>query len=310
MSIVSATPPPETTQSSVIGEIVALAKCASVELTSRDVKYLDESRALLDPGTRMYVSHLPNQTWIETRYICEAVRACGFEPIPHIPVRLIESADVLDRLLGDLAGVAKPKEIMLISGDYPSSRGPYTRTEQAIGGGSLEKRGYRRLSVAGHPEGHPKVELSELRRSERDKSLLAAERGLAVTILTQFLFEHEPFLKWAANLRAHGVKARLVCGVAGPAKVTTLLRYAVRCGIGPSVRALGIRGGAFLNMLGDHGPDRMIRSLAEARVAGCRDFDGIHVFGFGGYLRTVKWLAEVRGGSIILNPSGGFELQA
>ena len=310
MSTLSATATQGTTESSVIGEIVELAKGASVELNSQDVKHLDESRAFLEPGTRMYVSHLPNQTWIETRKMCEAVRRCGLEPIPHIPVRLIESAEALDRLLGDLAGVAKPKEVLLISGDYPVARGPYTRTEQAIGDAILEKRGYGRLSVAGHPEGHPKVELSEVRRSEKDKSQLAAEHGLEVTILTQFLFEHEPFLNWAANLRAQGVKARLVCGVAGPAKVTTLFRYAVRCGVGASIRALGVRGGALLNMLGDQGPDRMMRSLAEARIAGCRDFDGIHMFGFGGYLRTVKWLAQVRAGSITLKPSGGFELQA
>ena len=310
MSILSATATQASTASSIIGEIVELAKGASVELNSQDVQHLDASRMLLDPGTRLYVSHLPNQTWIETRKMCEAVRQCGWEPIPHIPIRLLESAEVFDRLLGDLAQVAKPKEVLLVSGDYPASRGPYTRTEQAIGDGILEKHGYRRLSVAGHPEGHPNVALSELRRSERDKALLAAQHGLDVTILTQFLFEHEPFLTWAAELRAQGVKARLICGVAGPARVTTLFRYALRCGVGPSIRALGVRGGALLNMLGDQGPDRVMRSLAEARIAGCRDFDGIHMFGFGGYLRTVKWLAQVRGGSINLKPAGGFELQA
>ena len=71
--------------------------------------------------------------------------------------------------------------------------------------------------------------------------MLAAEAGLEATFLTQFFFEAQPFLEWVAASRAAGTRARLVGGLAGPAGIATLFKFAIRCGVGPSIRALGAR---------------------------------------------------------------------
>jgi methylenetetrahydrofolate reductase (NADH) len=130
---------------------------------------------------------------------------------------------------------------------------------------------------------------------------------LETTFVTQFFFEPAPFLKWTAELRASGVQARIESGLAGPARITTLFKYATRCGIGPSIRALGARPTSVMKLIGDHGPQKIMRTLAEARSTGATDFNGIHLFCFGGYLRTCKWLHDVATGRFTLNDSGGFD---
>jgi methylenetetrahydrofolate reductase (NADPH) len=201
------------------------------------------------------------------------------------------------------------EEVLLLSGDYPQGAGAFSRVEDAMRTGVLSKYGLRRVSVAGHPEGHPKVELAEIRRAEKAKAAIAAEAGLQASFVTQFFFESEPFLSWAKEMRAAGVQARLVAGLAGPAKITTLFKFAMRCGAGPSIRALGARPSAFTKLLGDAGPQNMMRELAQAVNAGTSEVGGIHLFCFGGYLRTCEWLHSVATGEVVLNRSGGFDLK-
>lgn len=283
----------EAVRASLVDTIVQLACEASIEINVQDSKHLPASRALLPPGKKIYVSHLPKQTWQETEMACGAVQEAGFNPIPHIPVRLMTDAETLERTLAELIRHANIQEVLLIAGDYPQALGPYSTVRDVLHSGVLSGLGLKRVSVAGHPEGHPKVELQEVRRAEREKAELASEAGLEVTLVTQFFFEHAPFLEWVKELRSHHVRARIVGGLAGPAALGTLLRFAVRCGVGPSIRALGARPTSLMKLIGDRGPEEVMRGLAHARQTGESDFDGVHFFCFGGYLRTCEWLHRV-----------------
>ena len=285
-------------------EIVALARAASIEVDVADVPALAASRRFLRPGTRVYVSHLPQRGWEPTVAACVAVRAAGFEPIPHVPVRLLPDRALLERLLAQLAADASVKELLLIAGDRPQPLGPYPQVAEVLRSGLLERYGMQRMSLAGHPEGHPSVPTDTIRAAEREKVSLAREHGLEPTLLTQFFFESAPFLTWSRELRGDGVQARVIAGLAGPASISTLLRFARRCGVGPSIRALSTRGGSLLALLGERGPESVVRELASARLQAPTQFDGIHLFCFGGFLRTCAWLAAVTEGRFELDASG------
>ena len=292
----------------LVQTISQLAREASVEINVQDAKHLETSRGLLSSGTKIYVAHLPKQTWQDTTTAARAAREAGFDPVPHIPVRLIADADTLDRTLGDFVQQARVQEVLLIAGDYPESIGPFSTASDVLRSGLLIKHGIKRVSVAGHPEGHPKVALDEVRRAEVEKTSLAAEAGLDVALVTQFFFEHAPFLEWVAELRAKGVKSRIVGGLAGPASLPTLFKFAMRCGAGPSVRALGARPTSLMKLIGDRGPEDVVRGLAEARARGESDFTGVHMFCFGGFLRTCEWLNAVANGRFKLNDRGSFSV--
>jgi methylenetetrahydrofolate reductase (NADPH) len=295
-----------TPAASIAQTIAQLAQAASIEINVHDVKHLEASRAFLAPGTRVFVSFLPKQSWQDTQATCRAVRAAGFDPVPHIPVRLVADEAMLDRNLAELVGGAQVQEVLLIAGDYAQTAGPYATVSQVLQGGLLGRHGLKKVSVAGHPEGHPQVALDEIRRSERDKAALGADAGLDVALVTQVIFEHAPFLQWAGELRADGVRSRIVAGLAGPASITTLFKFAMRCGAGASVRALGARPTSMLKIIGERGPEDVVRGLAEARAAGRSDFSGFHLFCFGGYLRSCEWLHKVAGGRFTLDDSGSF----
>lgn len=270
--------------------IAGLARGASIEINHADMKHLAASQALLAAGTRVFISHLPGQTWEQTIEAAAAVRQCGFEPVPHIPARLVPGHAALDRLVAALAQ-AGAKEVLLIAGDYPQAQGPFDDVIKILSTEVLNRHGFERVSLAGHPEGHAQVELDTIRRAERDKARLAASLGLQTSLVTQFFFEADPFLQWSRALRNDGVTARLVGGIAAPASISTLFRYAMRCGVGPSIRALGAKPSSVLKLLGDYGPEPMVRQMArEQQAAG---FDGLHLFCFGGFLRACQWLNAV-----------------
>ena len=57
--------------------ITRLACEASVELNVKDARYLAQSRKLCARGTRVYVRHLPTETWEEAAVACGDVRVAG-----------------------------------------------------------------------------------------------------------------------------------------------------------------------------------------------------------------------------------------
>lgn len=287
--------------------IMRLAREASIEINLQDLKDLNASRKFLDPGTRVLVTFLPKQQWSESVATCRSLADAGLTPIPHIPVRLLSDADMLKQVLASLMDKGRAQEVLLLSGDYPHPHGPYACVEDVLNTGVLKQFDLRRVCFAGHPEGHPHVSLQEIRRAERAKALGAAASGMEVSLMTQFFFEAAPFLQWANDIRAAGVRARLIGGLVGPTKLSTLFKFAVRCGAGPSVRALGARPAAFTKLLGDHGPQNVLRDLASAQATATADFHGIHLFCFGGFLRTCEWLHRVANGQFSLNDSGGFD---
>jgi methylenetetrahydrofolate reductase (NADPH) len=270
--------------------VASLAREATVEMTWHDLGELARCRSLLAKETAVFASHLPSQTWRQTLDTCVAIRSNGFEPVPHVPVRKLADRVELERLTADLAREAGVERVLLIAGDTPKPAGPYHATLDALATGILAANGIRRIFVAGHPEGHPALDDGELRRAERDKLAFAAAHGLELAFLTQFFFEAAPFLRWARMLRAQGVGVRLVAGLAGPARISALFKYALRCGVGASIRALGSRPAQVSRLLGERDPAPIIQAIAAERIAGRLGDVGIHLFSFGGLERTCAWL--------------------
>jgi methylenetetrahydrofolate reductase (NADPH) len=279
-----------------------LADEASLEMSVHDIRELEASQELLAPSTRMYVSHLPGQAWEATVAACTAAKRAGCLPIPHVPVRCIKDRLSFERFLAECVRIANVAEVLLIAGDYSSSVGPFDTTMSVLESGLLEKHGIRRLSVAGHPEGHPKASDVELRSAEREKISFAYDRGMPLTFLTQFFFDAAPFIEWRRQLQIDDSRVRVVAGLAGPAKLSTLFRFAVKCGVGASIRALGARPATFSQLLGERGPESIVLELARNNS---EQASGIHLFSFGGLMRTCAWLAAVRAGRFKLDDNVG-----
>jgi methylenetetrahydrofolate reductase (NADPH) len=85
-------------------------------------------------------------------------------------------------------------------------------------------------------------------------------------------------------------------GLAGPASLTALLRYAKRCGVSASLR--GLMSGAATGLIGQvasfAGPDPIIEALVAAGDLGIAP----HYFSFGGAVETARYACEAAEGRI------------
>jgi len=288
--------------------LIGFAQGASIEANVHDKDQLESCASLIEPNTRMYVSHLPKQPWEDTCATSAVVKALGFNPVPHIPIRLIEDDRDLHTLLRALASQASIEEVLLISGDYPQSRGPYSAVVEVLKEFPFSDYGIKAVSLAGHPEGHPRVAPEVIREAEREKCVIAEARGLQSRLVTQFFFEAAPFLTWAHYKMQDNLSAQRIAGIAGPASLGTLFKFAMRCGVGPSLRALGVRPGSLLKLMGDYTPNELVLSLAKAKLQEPALFNGLHVFCFGGLARTCEWLHALANGQFELDADKGLRV--
>ncbi len=219
-----------------VGRITALMAEFSVEVTRPSAADIAGLSAL-KRGTRVYLSAVPSRPANESIDNAIRVRAAGLEPVPHVAVRNFASAAALDEFLARLNGEAAVDTVLVIAGDRSES-GPFRSALDVIDSGVLRRRGFRTVGIAGYPEGHPCIGNDELRRALADKIAAAEATGLTVEIVTQFSFDGRVILDFIAQLRAYGFDHRVRAGLAGPTSLTSLLRYASRCGVRASAGAI------------------------------------------------------------------------
>jgi methylenetetrahydrofolate reductase (NADPH) len=289
--------------------IVELCRDASVEMSFHDTARLQEASTILPEGTRVFISHLPKQKWEQTIEAAIEVADRGLSPVPHIPARLVESARTLDGVLEQLARRAGVTQVLLIAGDRPDPVGPFTASAEVLRTGLFEQHGIKHVHIAGHPEEHPRVAAPILRAAEEEKVGYAAQAGFSTGFVTQFAFDSQPIIEWIRGLRARGIRNGVRVGLAGPARLSTLLQYAARCGVGPSMRAFSSRAASFGRLLSDRGgPESLVRELSKARGEGV-EIEGIHLFSFGGLVRTCRWIQAVGQGRFTLDDAHGFVVE-
>jgi len=273
--------------------VVDLLAAVSIEISPGDELAGERLRDLFPTGTTVFVNHPTSGTHHDIVAACARLRRAGFIPVPHIAARRLASYTQASDFLSRAAGAAEVTGALLIGGDPDRPVGPFGDSLALLASGVFERHGLRWIAFAGYPEGHPNIGGPMLEKALRGKIALARGSGLGVCLVTQFGFDAAPIQRWIAALRAEGIDCPVRVGVAGPASVTTLAKFAVRCGIGTSLRALARGHAAFARILVEATPDALIDALV-AREDTRPPIDGLHVFTFGGMRRAAAWLQSRR----------------
>lgn len=280
--------------------ILTLLEGASLEISGHDAGDIAECVSNLDPGTEVFVSLPMGQPYHGAVAMAARLRRAGFRPVPHVTARALASQSALDDYLARAAGEAGVEHVLAVGGDRDRPAGPFDSSLAVLCTGALRRHGIRKLSIGAYPEGHPVIGAKALQDALLAKRELARENGLELQIVTQFCFDAEPIVSWTRQSAALGIPVRV--GLAGPASITTLLKFAARCGIGNSVRILKSRTDSIIRLLTEAGPEGLIRDLARSAAAGEARFAGVHLFTFGGLLRSARWLRAVRTGNFHFVP--------
>ena len=312
-----------------------LVRGFSIEATVRTPNVAATCAHWLAPGTRVYISMLPGQTYQQSAALAAQLARAGLTPVPHVTARGLANLAIAEDFLARVRNEAGVDRLLLLGGDRAMVAGPFDSSAALLATGMLPRHGIRAIEVAGYPEGHPAIAEPELQAALERKIELAREQGLELGVLTQFSFRPERIAAWVLKAQAAyagpGASAQapiqdwpgpapaahaslpgqaraaqaalpVAVGIAGPANVTTLLNYALRCGVFASVGMLGKQSGSVLRLLSEAGPEPVVQALAAqsvvARAAkvGAAQFSRCHLFSFGGIERTARWARAVEQG--------------
>ena len=270
-----------------------LLEQASIEVLPRTAPAVADLP--LPPGTRVYIAHIdgtPVEAMVEAARL---VRAAGHEPMPHVPARSIANRAALERWIGLYQEAAAVREALVLAGGAPRPAGEYHASTQLLDTGLFDRAGFTALHVAGHPEGNSDIDpdggIHNVSEALRWKQGFQGRTDASMAVVTQFAFEAAPVISWARSLRESGITLPIHAGVAGPAKLQTLIKYAAACGVGPSIRVLQRRAMDLRRLLQPYEPTEVAQGLAAAPEG---LIDRLHVFPLGGVVAAGRWIADHR----------------
>lgn len=244
------------------------------------------------------MNHLPRHSLTDTLSALEAVHAAGLEPVPHVAARRITSHSELEAFVRRAVNNAGVRKVLLIGGDDPKPAGPFLDSVALLASGILANCRVREIGIAGYPEGHARISHVALEKAIQDKLALAAHQGLGAYVVTQFSFAPARVIEYCAELTRLAPSVPVYVGMAGPADTGTLLRYAQRCGVSASLRALRAQGMGLVRLVTHTDPEEQLMALAHHCLArsSC-NVVGAHFFSFGGAARTAEWMNRAIVGS-------------
>jgi len=263
----------------------------SIETTVREAGRLERYSDLVPGGTAMYIPHVPGVAREDTIALAARLRREGMEPVPHVVARRTETAAILDDFLKRLVGEAGVARVLVVAGDIEKPEG--------------EKHGIRKLGLACHPEGHKNVADDALRDAIVRKNAYAQKTGSEVYLVSQFGFVADPIINWEKSTTPSINKLPYYAGLPGLATTKTLLKYALDCGVGPSLAAFSKHATQLSKLLTVSAPDNQVVDLATHRSRHPDSpLKGLHFFPFGGLKRTSDWLKKLADGEFDFTSDG------
>ena len=277
--------------------LAGLMRDFSIEVMPRTAARIEDFRAILPAGTRVYVAHIDGTGFAEMLATARRLAAEGFAVVPHFPARGIADRAELEARIAACAE-AGVRRALVLAGGIDRPRGAFADSLQLLRTGLFDAYGFTDLHVAGHPEGNrdidPEGGEAAVMAALDAKNAFQAETDAAMAIVTQFAFEAAPIIAWAGRLRDRGITLPVHIGIAGPAKLQTMLKFAMVCGVGPSLRVLQRRAADLASLMLPFEPTEVLTELARNKAAH-PDFavERVHLFPLGGIGATAAFAGSV-----------------
>ena len=269
----------------------------SIEVTPNAAAKIENFAEVLPANTRIYIAHIEGTPFEEMLKTAKKITDEGFIPMPHFPARIIKDKDILDSWLSQYSGEANVQEALLIAGGSKEPAGVFDSSIQIIETELFDKYGFKRLHVAGHPEGNKDIDKDNthtiVNKALSWKNEYAKRTDAQIAIATQFCFDSGAIIQWANSLTDMNIDLPVHIGIAGPAKLQTLIRYSIECGVGASMKVLQKRAKDITKLLLPYEPTSVISELAEYKSHN-PDFniEQVHFFPLGGTKTTANWVKK------------------
>ena len=275
--------------------LVSFLNGFSIEVMPRTAEKIEDFRALLPAGTRVYIAHIEGTPIEDMAATAKRLRIEGFEPMPHFPARIIKDKAMLADWVARYKGEGDVRQGLILAGNPSKQVGDFHSSMQLLESGAFD--GFERLHVAGHPEGNKDIDPDGSDRNVMDalrwKQDFSNRTDAQIALATQFCFDAGPVIKWVNRLNAEGVNLPVHIGVAGPAKLQTLIKFSIACGVGPSLKVLQKRAMDVTKLLLPYEPDEFVGDLAAHKAANPGfGIESVHFFPLGGIKTNAKWVSD------------------
>ena len=291
-----------TSEAVVSPEVEAFLQGYSIEVMPRTAEKIPSFRDLLPLGTRVYIAHIEGTPIEDMVATAKRIAAEGYAVMPHFPARIIKDKDVLSDWIARYQGEANVTQALILAGGVTKPHGDFDSSMELLESGLFDQAGFTRLHVAGHPEGNKDIDPNgtnlNVDAALQWKQKFSERSDAEMALATQFTFEAGPIIEWANAIKAAGVEIPIHIGIAGPAKLQTLIKFAIACGVGASLKVLQKRAMDVTKLLLPYEPTDVITQLA-AHKAKNPDFNisHVHFFPLGGIKTNANWAIRNGGNS-------------
>ena len=286
--------PASATDLRLYARIHELVAAGSVEISPRELHRAKDVAAQLPAGSCVYIPSLPGLPLSRTLEAIAAIRDAGLDPVPHVSARRILNRDEFRTFLTRASKEYGVHRVLLLGGDEPRPKGPFVDSLQILKERLLADCGVREIGVAGYPEGHPRLAPGVVEKALARKLELAAQQSIGVYVVTQFSFAPPRVVDYCASLARTWPDLPVYVGIAGPTDPAALLRYAQRCGVSLSLRALRNLGSGIAQLVTNTDPrDHLVSVARYTRSREPSNVVGVHLYSFGGAVRTAAWMREL-----------------
>ena len=267
----------------------------SIEVMPRTAAKIESFKEILPKNTRVYIAHIEGVPIEEMVQTAKRISSEGFNVMPHFPARIIKDKSTLEEWINMYQVEAGINQALLLAGGVDKPHGVFEDSMQLVETELFEKYNFKNLHFAGHPEGNKDIDNDGSNKNVDDalqwKQKFNERSDIDIAITTQFCFEAEPVIEWANSLTNNGINIPIHIGVAGPAKLQTLIKFSIACGVGPSLKVLQKRAKDVKKLLLPFDPNDFLETLAKHKKENPKfNISNIHFFPLGGINTNASWI--------------------
>ncbi|MFT5139014.1 MAG: methylenetetrahydrofolate reductase (NADPH) [Lysobacterales bacterium] len=265
----------------------------SIEFSYGSEEEISAAKEVLPFGMPVMIPHLPGHALRSRLKLIKKLHDAGFDPVPHISARKVESEHELSEFLAAAIGESKVHRVVLVGGDINKPSGPFSDSQSILSTGLLSQAGIKEVSFAGYPEGHPKINAELMFEALLDKLSTASEQGLGANVITQFSVLPSRIVYFCSTLAAAAPDVPVYAGIAAPGTARQLLHFARHCGVADALANVGSVGVKIAQLANHFETGKQLRLLASFNASHpSSNLIGVHIFSFGGFGNAANWMAS------------------
>ena len=270
----------------------------SIEVTPKAALKIENFSDYLPHKTLIYIAHIEGTPIDDMVQTAKKITDQGFSAMPHFPARIIKNKNVLDEWITRYQSEAGVENALLIAGGSNKPYGEYDSSINLIESELFDKANFKRLHIAGHPEGSKDIDPDGSSKNVDEalswKNQFSNRTDASMAITTQFCFDSSSVIDWANSIKSSGIDLPIHIGIAGPAKLQTLLRYSIECGVGASIGIIQKRAKDLTKLLLPYKPTEILKELADYKISNPEfNIEKVHFFPLGGVKMVSDFLKEM-----------------